>query len=109
LEEVRTCEVARLRKSCKQLLNLWPALWTFVQPAEVEPTDNQTERTPRAGVIGRKSGFGSQSGRGLHLVERFLTVAETCEKQADDLLSFLPVSLEAHRGAGPDPRLLPTS
>jgi transposase len=109
LKKGRACEVSRIRKNCKQLLDLWPALWTFVRHPEVEPTNNETERTLRAGVIWRKSSFGSQSGRGLRLVERLLTVAETGKKQAKDLLGFLTASLEAHRGASPYPRLLPTS
>jgi transposase len=108
LEEGRACSVSRIRKNCKQLLALWPALWTFARHRDVEPTNNETERTLRAGVIWRKTSFGSPSGRGLRLVERFLTVAETCKKQGRDLLGFLTTSLQAHHGAGPYPRLLPT-
>lgn len=108
LEDGKSCEVSRIRKNCKQLLDLWPALSTFARHPQVEPTNNETERTLRAGVIWSKTSFGSQSDRGLRLVERLLTVAETCRKQGRDLLAFLCASLEAHRGAGPYPRLLPT-
>jgi hypothetical protein len=36
--------------------------------AEVEPTIHEAERTLRAGVIWRKTSFGSKSGNGLRLV-----------------------------------------
>jgi hypothetical protein len=57
----------------------------------------------RAGVICRKTGFGSQGGRGMRLIERFLTVAETCRKhetcrkQRKDLVGHLTESITAHR------------
>jgi transposase len=57
-----------VEKNCKQLLDLWPALWTFAAHAEVEPTIHEAERTLRAGVIWRKTSFGSKSGNGLRLV-----------------------------------------
>jgi transposase len=63
----------------------------------VEPTNNEAERALRAGVIWRKTSFGSQSGRGLRLVERLLTVAETGKKQQRDLLGYLTAAIDAHR------------
>lgn len=108
LEEGRVCGVSRVQKSCTQLLELWPALWTFAHHAEVEPTNNEAERTLRAGVIWRKTSFGSQSGRGLRLVERLLTVAETCKKQKKDLLGYLTSAITAYRLSLPAPLLLST-
>lgn len=61
------CGVRRVEKSTKQLLARWPALWSFALHAGVEPTNNEAERALRAGVIWRKTSFGSQSGRGLRL------------------------------------------
>jgi transposase len=110
LEEGSGCGVSKVQKSCKQLLGLWPALWSFAHHAEVEPTNNEAERTLRAGVIWRKTSFGSQSGRGMRLVERLLTVAETCKKQQEkSLLCYLTALIEAYRSGSPAPHLLTAS
>jgi transposase len=109
LEDGRSCGVSRIQKNCKQLVDLWPALWTFAHHAEVEPTNNEAERTLRAGVIWRKTSFGSQSGRGLRLVERLLTVAETCKKQKKNLLGTLTALITAHCCGGCSPALPATS
>ena len=76
--------------------------------AGVEPTNNEAERALRAGVIWRKTSFGSQSGRGLRLIERLLTVAETCKKQEKDLLSYLTAAIEACRSGLLPPPLITT-
>jgi transposase len=108
LERGTRCGVRRVEKSTKQLLGLWPALWSFALYAGVEPTNNEAERALRAGVIWRKTSFGSQSGRGLRLVERLLTVAETCKKQNRDLLGYLTGAIEAHRTGRIPPLLVAT-
>jgi len=46
---------------CGQLLNLEPALWTFVRREGVEPTNNRAERAVRKGVLWRKKSFGCAS------------------------------------------------
>jgi hypothetical protein len=88
------------------LLLSWPALWSFVEQEGVEPTNNETERALRAAVIWRKTSFGSQSGRGLRIVERLLSIAETCKKQALDLLGYLSTAITAQRLGHPAPALL---
>ncbi len=100
------CGDPKLEKTCEQLLLTWEALWNFVEHEYVEPTNNETERALRAGVIWRKTSFGSQSGRGLHLVERLLSVAETCKKQTIDLLGYLSAAITAQRLGQPAPVLL---
>lgn len=108
LEHGTRCGVRRVEKSSKQLLGLWPALWIFAVHPGVEPTNNEAERALRAGVIWRKTSFGSQSGRGLRLIERLLTVAETAKKQKRDLLDYLTAAIEAHRSGLLPPVLIPT-
>jgi transposase len=100
------CGVRAIEKTCEQLLLTWPALWSFALHEAVEPTNNETERALRAGVIWRKTSFGSQSGPGLRLIERFLTVAETCRKQKKDLLGYFTDAITAHRQGLPAPALL---
>jgi transposase len=97
---------ARLAKTCEQLLLTWPALWCFAEQESVTPTNNEAERALRTGVIWRKTSFGSQSGRGLRLVERLLTVIETCKKQQRDLLGYLTDAITAYRFGQTAPALL---
>jgi hypothetical protein len=61
----------------------------------VEPTNNEAERLLRAGVIWRKTSFGSNSGRGMRMIERLLTVAETSRKQGRDLPDYLTAAVRA--------------
>ena len=49
------------RVFAKNLLNRWPALWTFTHTDGVEPTNNHAERGLRGAVIYRKLSLGSQS------------------------------------------------
>ncbi len=60
----------------------------------------------RAAVLWRKTSFGSQSGRGLRMVERLLSISETCKKQAIDLLGYLSKAVTAQRLGQPAPTLL---
>lgn len=59
------------------------------------------EQALRAAVIWRRISFGAKSERGLRMVERLLTVAETAKKQKRDLLDYLTQALTAYRTAPP--------
>lgn len=74
---------------CRRILNLKQHLWTFVQDARVEPTNNLAERIVRQGVLWRKGSFGTQSERGGHYVERILTVCATCRLQGRSVIEYL--------------------
>lgn len=91
------------------LLNLWPALWTFVTEEGVEPTNNAAERALRPAVLWRKGCFGAQSAAGNRFVERILTVSATCRQQNRDLLTFLTEAVSAYWAGQPAPTLLSTS
>lgn len=92
-----------------ELLNLWPALWTFVTEEGVEPTNNAAERALRPAVLWRKGCFGAQSEGGNRFVERILTVSATCRQQDRDLLTFLTEAISAYWAGQPAPPLLSTS
>jgi len=96
------------RGFCRELLRLWPALWTFLEVAGVEPTNNAAERALRPAVLWRKGSFGTQSDRGDRFAERILTVAATCTQQGGDLLEYLTAAVFAHATALPAPALLPS-
>jgi transposase len=53
--------LAKTVRTCQQLLQVEPALWTFVTVPGVEPTNNVAERTLRPGVIWKHISFGSES------------------------------------------------
>jgi transposase len=92
-----------------ELLNLWPALWTFVTIEGVEPTNNAAERALRPAVLWRKGCFGAQSESGNRFVERILTVSATCRQQDRHLLTFLTEAVSAYWAGQPAPSLLSTS
>lgn len=92
--------------SCKNLLEHWDAMWTFVENPTVDLTNNHAERELRRLVLWRKRSFGSQSERGDRFVERILTVTQTMRKNARDTLGFLQQSFIAHWAGAPAPALL---
>ncbi len=91
---------------CANLLELWPALWTFAAVDGVEPTNNAAERALRPAVLWRKGSFGTQSDDGSRFVERLLTVAATCKQQGRSLLDFLVTAVTAARLGRPPPSLV---
>ena len=66
--------LAKTIRTCQQVLQVEPALWTFVQTPGVEPTNNAAEQALRPAVIWRRTSFGSQSTGGSQFVSRMLTV-----------------------------------
>ncbi len=89
----------------KNLLRIWPGLWTFVTVAGVEPTDNAAERGLRGAVIHRKHSLGSQSERGERTIERLLSASITCRLQGRSLFAYLTELLNAKIRGDPIPEL----
>lgn len=109
LAEGTTNPAGKTRGLCRNLLKLWPALWTFVTVPGVEPTNNAAEQAIRPAVLWRKGSFGCQSDDGAHFVERMLTVAATCRQQERSLLDYLTAVCVAAQTHHPIPSLLPGS
>jgi transposase len=91
------------------LLKLWPALWTFLSIAGVEPTNNRAEQAIRPAVLWRKNSFGTQSAAGNTFVARLLSVAATCQQQHRSLLAYLTEVCTAAQHGQPSPSLLPST
>jgi transposase len=89
----------------KNLLKLWPALWTFAEVPDVEPTNNAAERGLRAAVIYRKLSLGSRSQGGERTIERLLSVDQTCRLQRRSLYAYLSDVLTAKIRGDPVPIL----
>jgi transposase len=93
--------------TCREILTLAPALWTFVRVAGVEPTNNAAERAIRAGVLWRKGSFGSHSPAGSRFVERMMTVGATLKQQHRNVVDYVTLACEAALRGEPAPTLLP--
>lgn len=108
LEAGQTCGAPKTAGTCRQLLKLRQALWTFVRHAGVEPTHNTAERAIRPGVLWRKGSFGTQSADGSRFVEAMMTVVATLKQQHRNVLDYLTVACQAALCGEPAPSLLPT-
>ena len=97
---------AKLQGMCGPLYEHRDWLWTFVDVAGVEPTNNASERALRPAVIWRKLSFGTQSAGGSRFVETILTVVETCHRQRRNSFEYLTAAVSAHFGGQPAPSLL---
>jgi len=93
------------RGMARNLLKVWPALWTFAQRRGVEPTNNHAERALRGAVIYRKLSLGSQSEQGERRIERLLSASTTCRLQRRSLFEYLTDLLSAHARGDPVPML----
>jgi transposase len=98
----------KARSFCRELLWVWPALWTFVAMEGVEPTNNAAERALRPAVLWRKGCYGTESSEGSRFVERILTVTTSCRQQERHVLTFLTEAISAHWAGRPAPTLMTT-
>jgi len=96
----------RTRGLARNLLKIWPALWTFTEIEGVEPTNNRAERGLRGAVIYRKLSLGSQSETGEHTIERLLSASQTCRLQHRSLFAYLADVLTATARGDPTPSLI---
>ena len=94
-----------VRGFSKNLLKVWPALWTFTETG-VEPTNNRADRALRGPVIHRKLSLGNQSDTGERTTERLLSASITCRLQRRSLFSYLPDALGASARGDPVPLLV---
>jgi len=103
----RRCPHAPTAATCREILALAPALWTFVRVPGVEPTNNAAERALRPAVLWRKGSFGSHSAAGSRFAERMLTAAATLKQQHRNVVDYVTGACTAALRGGPAPSLLP--
>jgi transposase len=106
LERGGACGCAKTEAVCRSLLELEPALWTFVRVEGVEPTNNAAERALRPAVLWRKRSFGCHGEAGCRFVERVLTVVQTLRLQKRSVVFFLQQAIAAHRRGQQGPKLV---
>lgn len=107
LEAGARCRCAKTAATCRELLKVEPALWTFVRHAGVEPTNNAAERTLRHAVLWRKASHGTDSEAGSHFVENILTAVASCRQQGRNVLDYLTCCCAAALAGDAPPSLLP--
>jgi transposase len=101
-------KAARYRRGrgfARNLLKIWPALWTFDTHDGVTPTNNHAERGLRSAVIYRKLSLGSQSEDGERRIERLLSAHTTCRLQRRSLHDYLIDLLATTARSEPAPLL----
>ena len=84
-------------------------LFTFLEHAGVEPTNNSAERALRTGVQWRKICFGNRSETGERATARLLTVTQTCRLHRRSPLQYLTTAISHHRQRQSVPSLLPSA
>lgn len=95
----------RCRGMARNLLKVWPALWTFAAHQGVQPTNNHAERSLRGAVIYRKLSLGSQSTEGEQRIARLLSASVTCRLQHRSLFAYLGELIAAYARGDPLPSL----
>ena len=108
LEEGSRCGHSKVEATCRDILELAPALWTFVRVEGVEPTNNAAERALRWCVLMRKTSFGTHSEAGSRFIERMLTVAATLRQQRRNVVDYVTDALERSLQGSAIPSLLPS-
>lgn len=93
----------RTRRFCAGLLKHERAFWTFTLIPGVPATNNVAERSLRPAVLWRKTSGGTHTYDGDRLVERLLTMRETCRLQSRRLHHYLASAITAHQHAQPVP------
>ena len=97
----------RVRRFCRNILDVYPALWTFARVDAVEPTNNHAERTLRLAVLWRKICFGNHSKAGCRFAERILTVVQTLRLQNRNVMNYLEQAFAVARAGQSIPALIP--
>jgi transposase len=96
----------KTRRFCSGLLEHETALWTFTRLPGVPATNNASERALRHAVMWRKTSTGTQTDHGDRLVERLLTLRETCRLQGRRLHEYLTAAITADLHGHAIPSLL---
>jgi transposase len=96
----------KTRRFCAGLLAHESALWTFTRTPGVPATNNVSERALRHAVHWRRTSYGTQTDTGDRIVERLLTLRETCRLQSKRLHEYLTTAITAKLNGHPIPPVL---
>ncbi len=97
-------DFSKLRALAREILNDWDAVVAFVKNPELPPTNNESERALRHGVISRRISFGTRSSEGSRAYAALLTVIETFRLRGQDPWSYIAETIRrARKGLAPLP------
>ena len=90
----KTTNSASSSSRCRSASSNWNAkrcrwLFTFLDYAGVEATNNRAERALRPDVIARKLSCGNKTERGKRTWEILASLAATCHQRDEDLVEHL--------------------
>lgn len=97
----------KIARFCRNLLESFTSLWTFVYTEDIEPTNNHAERCIRPAVTWRKKYFGTRSDYGSEFVARSMSVRMTCQLQGKKTFQFLCDTLQSYFAKTNAPSLIP--
>lgn len=97
----------QVRNLARALFEHAERLFTFLEHAGVEPTNNSAERALRTGVQWRKICFGNRSVAGERATARLLSVTQTCRLHGRSPLPYLSDAISNHRLRQAAPSLIP--
>ena len=100
------CRDPKTRRFCEGLLAHETALWTFTRVPGVPATNNASERALRHAVHWRRTSYGTQTDTGNRIVERLLTLRETCRLQGHRVHEYLTTAITAELHGHPIPPVL---
>ena len=96
----------RAARFCKNLLEHFSALWTFLEYENVEPTNNHAERCLRSLVIWRKKYFTTHSDHGSEYVARTASLLRTTQLQKNSAYQYLSQAIDKHFSKQPIPHII---
>lgn len=79
----------RYSRLARNLLKIWPPLWTFADHHGVEPTNNHAERAQCGAAICRILSLGSQSEDAEQRIQRLLSAHTICRLQRRSVHAYL--------------------
>jgi transposase len=100
-------QCTKTQATCQNLLKLWPALWTFFDHQDVQPTNNAAEQALRTVMIKRKISGTVQSARGCDFLARGFSVSQTCLRQGRHLWDDMHKAVVSWIDQTPAPSLVP--
>jgi transposase len=100
------CRDPNTRRFCQGLLAHETALWTFTRTPGVPATNNASKRALRHAVHWRRTSYGTQTDTGDRILERLLTLRETCRLQGRRLHEYLTTAITANLHGHPIPPVL---
>jgi len=97
------------KKTCKEVIEVEPAMWLFLKKPEKGITNNEAERAQRHAVLRRGVSFGSQSEAGAETVARLLSEVMTKRRRGERVHKNLVEACRSRHEGRAGAWLLPTS